>query len=148
MNWDDNTPMTRRSFLLTVASAVIVSCTDSGRDAAPVSLHNSDWSKDALPKLVANYEAAAYFGRAYLDAHPEYKSTDLLMNDIERALLQHDASLTNSTHSGRVVTSVKQLIAKEFQRDEVALVLGWVLSVTEARLYALVVSEMDETVSK
>lgn len=141
MNWDNNTPMTRRRFLLAVASAVIVSCTDSGHDAKSVSLHKSDWSKVAMPMLIANYDAAAYFGRAYLELHPEYKSVDLLINNIEQAILHHDASASKSMHSDRVVAAVKQLIVKEYQRDEVEVVVGWVLSVTEARLYTLVVSE-------
>lgn len=147
MNRGDNTAMTRRRFLLTLASTMIVSCADSGRDAGTESLQTSDWSNDVLPKLMADYEAAAQFGRAYLKAHPEYHTAKILMNDIEQALLQYDASIINSTDSDRVVASVKQLMIKEYQHNEVELVVGWVLSLTEARLYAWVVFETDKKTS-
>jgi len=145
---DNNNPITRRRFLLSVAASVIVGCTDPGRDAASVSSQQTDYIRAAMPGLTGDREAAARIGRSYLDAHPEYQTGDALLNVIERALSQLDPDVAKSTDNKRIVVLVKKLVASEYQLNKVEKVAGWILSITEVRLYALVALEVSPKIAR
>ena len=140
---DNNNPITRRGFLLTIAAAVVAGCTDSGLDAVTTSSQKADFIKAAMPGLTSDRAAAARIGRFYLDAHPEYQAGDALVKDIELTLTRSDPDVAKSTDSNRVIVLVKKIIASEFQNNKVEKVSGWILSMTEARLYALFALEND-----
>ena len=91
-----------------------------------------------LWKTIADQQSAARLGRAYLDAHREYRQCHALLTDIERTLIRQDASVSLTADSAQTASALQRLVRKEYARGEVVSVAGWVLSKTEARLYALV----------
>lgn len=129
-------------FLLTIAAAVVAACADLGFDGVTTSSQKVNFIKAAMPGLTGDREAAARIGRFYLNAHPEYQAGETLVNKIERTLTRFAPDVAKSTNSNRVVVLVKKIIAREFQKNEIEKVAGWILSITEARLYALFALEM------
>ena len=61
-----------------------------------------------------------------------------MLASIEQALNRQDASLTLTADAGQIAGALQRLVRQDYARDQVVSVAGWVLSVTEARLYALV----------
>jgi hypothetical protein len=129
--------LTRRQVLLGALSAFIVGCTDIELDVAIESQSDTANLRNALPSLVGDPAAAARLGQTYLTAHPEVQTADALLNGIERALLQRDAEALEQMDGHRVITAIKERVASEYAHGDVESVAGWILSVTEARLYGL-----------
>jgi hypothetical protein len=127
--------LTRRQVLLGALSAFIVGCTDVELDVATELQFGTVKLTDTLSNLIANPDATARLGRSYLDAHPEYQTADALLNAIDQALIQHDAEAAQQMDSHRVAEAIKKLVASEYTHGDVESVAGWILSVTEARLY-------------
>lgn len=129
--------LTRRQVLLGTLSAFIVGCSDAWRNVTTESQSGSGTLIKALQNLIADSDAAASLGRAYLDAHQKYQTVDTLLNDIHRALLQHDADAAKQIDSDRVATALMEQVASEYAHGHVESVAGWLLSITEARIYGL-----------
>ena len=127
---------TRRRVLLGALSVLISGCLYRGPDSPGKSRANLAWSEEALPKLIGDHEAAARIGREYLAMFAEQPSADSLLIAIEAALREQDAG-ASLVDSGRVAHVIKKKVAMEYMRGEVVSVAGWILSVTEARLYGL-----------
>ena len=125
-----NMRLSRRHFLLMALASLTTGC--PGTDNA-----KPTWLSDAI----VDPEAAAHLGRAYLDAHPEYDNSNMLVTDILRALARYDVSATAGAPEKlrQTVAALQQLLRHEYAQGEIVTVNGWVLSVTEARLYALAV---------
>ena len=123
-----NMRMSRRHFLLIAMASLTAGC--SGKDTA-----EATW----LPHVIGDPEAAARLGRAYLDLHPEYYNSNVLVTDILEALAKYDSSATVATSKNlqQTAAALQQLLRHEYAQSEIETVTGWVLSVTEARLYAL-----------
>jgi hypothetical protein len=86
--------------------------------------------EDALRSLVRHPAAAARLGRAYLRLHPDEATPARLV----RHLLGELASVSPEIAGRRIA----QGIAADFDAGRVTRVQGWILSRTEARLFALV----------
>ena len=129
---------TRRTFLL----SALLSLTAGGFGSNRYSLANSGPERCVEPpwlrKTIADRQSAARIGRAYLDAHPEYRHCHALLTDMEQTLKRQDASVSLTADAEQTAGVLQALLRKEYARDEVVSVAGWVLSKTEARLYALV----------
>ena len=125
----------RRAFLhsalstLLLAGAVAVSGLGAGCGSGPPG--EPEW----LAGLVIHRESAARIGRLYLAAHPEEADQRVLLARIEQAV-RDSASL--SANAAQAATRLRQTVREEFTRGEALSVSGWILSVTEARLYALI----------
>jgi len=91
-----------------------------------------------LRRIVAGQAAAARLGRAYLDKHPQQRDCTRLMTSIESALQEQGASFSAGANAEQTAAVLQQLVRDEYARGEVTSVAGWEVSVTEARLYALV----------
>ena len=77
-------------------------------------------------------------GRAYLDAHASERDTERLLAWVDQALDGQQGQDTEPTEdSSQMVTALKRVVGDEYARDQVTLLQGWVVSLTEARLYAL-----------
>ena len=125
----ENIRLSRRRFLLMALASLTAACSDSDR--------NTDLEPVWLAHIIGDPEACARLGRAYLDAHPEYYGGDTLVADIQQALAKHDAPAAFTSDPQRTVTALQLLVRDEYIRGEVEVITGWILSITEARLYAL-----------
>ena len=121
--------LSRRRFLLMALASLTAACSDTDRNtgAEPV------W----LAHIIGDPEASARLGRAYLAAHPEYYRGDKLVADIQQALAEHAASAAFTSDPQRTATALQLLVREEYISGEAEAVTGWILSITEARLYAL-----------
>jgi hypothetical protein len=128
--------ITRRRFLASVtaiaASALVVE-TQPWRALvafAPVSL------AERLAGLIAHRDSARAVGRAYLDGVPEESSVSRLVDRIAADLPEGRRTVRDASEA-----DLRQLLAasirSDFEQDRIVEVDGWVLSPTEARLYAL-----------
>jgi hypothetical protein len=127
---------TRRTFLLTALLGLTVGGLAASRSpagTAPDPCVEPRWSH----KTIGDRQSAARIGRAYLDLHPNYRRCHRLIADIEKALKRQDASFSLTADAEQTGSALQRLVRKEFTRGEVVSVAGWVLSGTEARLYAL-----------
>ncbi|MEA2080798.1 MAG: hypothetical protein U9P00_13280 [Pseudomonadota bacterium] len=129
---------TRRTFLL----SALLSLTAGGFAANRYSLANSEPQPCVEPpwlwKTIAERQSAARIGQACLDAHSEYRQCHTLITDIERTLKRQDPSVSLTADAAQTASALQRLVRKEYARGEVVSVADWVLSKTEARLYALV----------
>ncbi len=130
--------LTRRSFLRSTLLSLIV----AGVGTSRASLGESEAEPCAEPHwfrfVINNRQQAARLGWAYLDAHPQFRDCDILLRHIQRSLQNLNASeFATADDVGRTSDSLRQLVSTEFAGDDVVSVSGWLLSQTEARLYAL-----------
>jgi len=141
---------TRRTFLL----SAILSLTAGGFGSNRYSLADSGPDPCVEPpwlwKAIADRQSAARLGQACLDAHPEYGHCHALLMDIERTLKRQSVSISPTADAEQTASALHHLLRREYAGDEVVSVAGWVLSKTEARLYALVylVTTMDDPFSE
>jgi hypothetical protein len=91
-----------------------------------------------LGSIISAPESAGRLGRSYLANYPEEADADRLVAEIEAAVTASGGTLSAVTDADRMTAALQRLVRAEFARDQVASVSGWVLSRTEARLYALV----------
>jgi hypothetical protein len=84
-----------------------------------------------------NREAVVRLGNAYRSAHPAEADAAVLLDAIDRALAAAGAGAA-ATPPAVLASAMQQRVRDEYTRGEVVRVTGWILSVTEARLYALV----------
>lgn len=121
-----NMRLSRRRFLLMALASLTAGCSSTD-NAGPT------W----LPQVIGDPEAAARLGRAYLAVHPEYYNSNMLVTDILQALARYDANAAATKNLQQTVAALQQLVRHEYAQGEIETVTGWVLSITEARLYAL-----------
>jgi hypothetical protein len=84
-----------------------------------------------LERILHDRAAAARLGQIYLDAHPEERDPEALVDAIEGTTGDLPA---DPLQAGM---RLQTLVRDDYTRDNVVPVSGWVLSRTEARLYAL-----------
>ena len=123
----------RRSFLLTFAAS-LASAGVYGCQTGPVS--NTEAVSGSRPAwlidIIGDQAAAARLGSAYLETHPEEKSIATLLRQLEKAVARDSAATTGS------IVALQHRVRTDYARNTVVSVNGWVLSITEARLYGLV----------
>ncbi len=110
--------MNRREFLLSTLIASLAAC--SWTPGESVALPN--W----LKQLALDPVAAAAIGDAYLAEHPKERNPRGLMRAIEQVMGGGDSFAT-----------LDQVVRAEYVRGDCVQVKRWILSRTEARLYAL-----------
>jgi len=129
----------RRSFLLSVLASLAVGGIAVSRfyprGVQPDTATAPDW----LMKIVADRDAAARFGRAYLDTHPAEQSGETLLKAIDAAIVTRlGAGADTPMDTQQLLVQLQQLVRAEYAAGQTLVVGGWVLSATEARLYAAV----------
>lgn len=85
-----------------------------------------DISADWLGDVIGNLESAARFGSVYLDAHPGERDVHQLLEHIE-----------NVAQGRTDFEGVSAALRDDYVRGNTVMVDGWLLSRTEARLFAL-----------
>lgn len=123
-----STGLSRRDFILSMLVGVLTSgaLRAAGSPTAPA------WVR----RLAGAPAASRHLGAAYLHTHPDERDAARLTDLLQQALLRHVDQTTTAdvdTLSAAAVT----MIAQEYIDAQVVDVDRWVLSVSEARLYAL-----------
>ncbi|MDT8386775.1 MAG: hypothetical protein RQ736_04635 [Thiogranum sp.] len=129
--------ISRRRFLIMAAAGLLAACSRSDDQAATGLAEESAAAPAWLPKLIGDQAAAARIGKVYLDLRPGYRSIDTLTTDIERSMVNYDAAAVDLDDTDRVASVLHRLVRHEYAVADVTSVDGWVLSTTEARIYAL-----------
>jgi len=125
---------TRRTFLQAVAAGLAAAGVFGCQQPDSSGMATDAGGQPAwLAKIIGADDAAARFGRIYLEAHPAENNRDVLVGLIEQATVP-----TPPADPAAMAVALQQVVRAEYARDAVVAVDGWVLSVTEARLYALV----------
>jgi len=135
----------RRSFLLTLAAGAaggILYVAGGYRAvfAEPIARQWSNWLLDAY-----NREAVVRLGNAYRLAQTAERDAGVLADYIDKALVAvAGAGIAANENPADIAAAAQRRIRAEYAKGEVVRVAGWVLSITEARLYALVAAECAE----
>jgi len=131
--------LTRRALLKSLLVSWTATCAMPWQPALagtePISDHQPDW----LPLITGQREAVLRLGSLYLEAHAEEQDRERLLASVDQALaeLQGDGA-KSPENSSEVVSALKRIVRDEYIQDRVTPLQGWVVSLTEARLYALV----------
>jgi hypothetical protein len=127
----------RRTFLLTVLVGALAATGCGDKDASLTTDTVPPW----LPGAVGDVDAAARIGRAYLQANRSERNLDTLLAAIDAALVGDPGLGGGDTQ--RLLTALQHTVRGEYLRGESVNVQGWVLSVTEARVYAVLALAAD-----
>ena len=128
--------ITRRRFLATAAAIAGSALVVERRPwralvtFAPVS------AGERLAGLLTHRDSAREVGSAYLDRAPQEASVSGLVDRIAAELPQGRRTVQEASDD-ELRTLLAASIRLDFEHDRVVQVRGWVLSPTEARLYAL-----------
>lgn len=129
------TDMTRRDLVASLA-AMIAGLLLPGASAADQTA--DDWPSGWLDAVVPDLAAAGRLGRAYLAAHPDEREPRRLVVELLGSLgLSKERHAVDSVPAARWSTRAREVVTEDYLAGRVVPVDGWVLSVTEARLYAL-----------
>lgn len=140
MNETQAARISRRTFLLAAAAGAVGGaawlggCSESPDEAVTGSPW-SDWLLDTR-----NRAAVQRLGEAYRVAHPGESTRETLNAYIDEAL-NAAPSVGGADNTAAQIEALQQRVRSEYRQGEVVRLEGWVLSVTEARLYALVALE-------
>jgi hypothetical protein len=93
-----------------------------------------DSTRQWLSAAVGDTRAAARIGRSYLAAHPGEQNLDKLLEAIDAALGGALGEAGGASQS--ILSALQSVVPAEYRRGESVEVQGWVLSPTEARVYA------------
>lgn len=129
----------RRALAMSLAAAVFW---PAGR-AVPLSPSSSvgDLARRLLVSVLGDADQAWTIGDAYLRKVPEERSTKLLL----RAIVQPPSTTPHfPADFGRLTRVVRQRVRQDFVDGAIVNVDGWILSVTEARLYGLAALAHEE----
>jgi hypothetical protein len=96
-----------------------------------------EFSSARLTTSIANRESAAVVGNAYICAMPSEQSADVIVRSIFRDLAIDFNTLSSLTQP-RIEELLSLCIREDFAQSRSVNLNGWILSCTEARLYALV----------
>jgi len=130
---------TRRSFLLTALAGVLGAGTLAAC-SAPTDTGNAfqKWSAWLLGNN-ANHDAVVRLGKACLQAYPADGDKHVLLAQIDKVIMANlEAGTPESASLLQVGAALERAVRAEYADDKVVAVAGWVLSATEARLYAAV----------
>ena len=128
---------TRRGFLRSALLSLMAGAAASSRLALADSGTQSCVEPQWLSNIIYDRTSAQRLGQAYLNAYPRYRRCDLLIADIEGALQKLQADTSSTAGAMPVSAALQRLVRAEYAGDQVVSVSGWIVSRTEARLYAL-----------
>ncbi|MCO6412115.1 MAG: hypothetical protein J5I92_05165 [Thiogranum sp.] len=125
----------RRRFLLSLLLGLVAGRTLVACDSSTESRHVPGQAPEWLLKITGERDAVVRIGKDYLEAFPAERNVEALMSAIESSFEAVNAAAADA---GEIVTALQQAVRGDYQRGDVAQVNGWILSRTEARLYAAV----------
>jgi len=125
----------RREFLEGLAAAGAAALAGSGASAL-VACAREDPLERALRGLLADREAAREVGLEVLALEPEAKTPELLVDRVARGRAAELRELAGKG-AGALADRLRDQHRADLSEDRVVVVRGWVLSQTEASLFAL-----------
>jgi hypothetical protein len=126
-----NVDLTRRRLLIAAAGLAAAAAVGPSCLLTLVERLSGAEAASLLRGLITDREGAARLGRSYLAAHPTEARSGVLVRDLVGAI--EPTSVSGASRE------VADRIRGDFAAGNTVVVEGWVLSRTEARLYALVV---------
>ncbi len=123
---DDRLKFSRRDFILSLLSVLTASVTLQGCGEPRI---DNGQILHRLSQTIGDQAAAGRFGQAYLKEHPSEADIGLLLECIGGDIDRYTPEL--------MADHLDHQIRNEYRRGESVRVDGWVLSRTEARLYAI-----------
>lgn len=90
--------------------------------------------------LFRHREAVLHIGVAYLETRTGEQRDGFLLQAIEQSLTAASGDAWFGGERGALLAGLNRVIRAEYRRGDVVDVGGWILSQTEARVYALVAS--------
>ncbi len=134
--------MRRRDVIASLAAMVAgVMLPSLGLTAGQVSGSQVD---GLLNVLVPDVAAAGRLGRSYLTAHPAELDFQRLADGVLGPFrLPAPADAIDSIPESVLIARARRVVADDYVSGRVVHIDGWVLSITEARLYALAVLADD-----
>lgn len=129
--------VTRRRFLIAVLSGLVLSVPLYARPARAGSILFPRKLPPWFDLLVPQRQPAARLGRAYLESRPELAQRKTLLARLKEAAARQSDTASVPGDPEKMATRLRQAVREDYVRGDVVNVAGWILSVTEARLYAL-----------
>ena len=129
MTAENNHYISRRQFILT-ALAGMSALTIGGCDSAKSKVAQQ------LTKTIADPDVTRRFGRLYLDAHPGEADLERLLATIDRRLKESHGRGIYHDNPQQLAEHLDRQVRDDFRRGEMVKVDNWLLSRTEARIYA------------
>ncbi len=130
---DNRLKLSRRQFIISLASGLAATITLQGC-GSPV---DRSVIAQRLARTIGDQTAAKRFGVAYLRAYPDEAGIELLVELIDDSVVGEYGQGMSLTDSQLLAEHLNKQVRDEYRRGEAIQVDGWILSRTEARLYAL-----------
>lgn len=117
----------------------IIACVAAaGNSVLAVSIEDEeDGAKRRLMALISDRQSAHAVGRSYLRKHPDECESDRLLALIRQAVALSDDEIAQSPKL-RLRERFRSAFVRDFEHRRVTSVNGWTVSLTEARLCALI----------
>jgi hypothetical protein len=131
MSTDEKQSLSRRHFILSVLSglaAVKLAGCGSLPESNPLALR--------LSQTIGDADATSYFGRLYLERYPEEAEIERLLERIDKELIGEFSQGMHSDKPQLLAEHLDKQVRSDYRRGEVVRVDDWLLSRTEARIYA------------
>lgn len=134
MTSDNRLNLSRRSFILSLLSGLVAAATLQGCGSP----YDRTQLAQLLSRTIGDPAAAKRFGDAYLLAYPDEAGIDPLVDQIDAVLIKGYGQGLDSADPKLLAEQLAAQIKDEYRRGEAIQVDGWILSRSEARLYALI----------
>ncbi len=129
----------RRRFLRALLLGLLAGRALAGCDSSSRSQSDSGQPPQWLVNITGERDAVLRIGNDYLEAYPGERSLEVVMSGIEQALAaQLEGRAIDAADVPQVVAALQRAVRRDYRRGDAVSVQGWVLSRTEARLYAAV----------
>jgi hypothetical protein len=129
---------TRRVFLQSALLGMIAGSTSACHHTLPGNSSGQTADPQWLSVVITDPASAAHLGHSYLMAYPDQRDAGMLLKSIEKAVTKQENLLPQQTDTQQFIDALRRQVRNEYAHDEVVSVAGWVISTTEAHLYALV----------
>lgn len=127
---------TRRRWLRAALIGLLAGPTLEGCAAAFRTLEQAGEASHWLAALIDDADSMAGFGNAYLQDFPAERDPDLLAQALRVALDITSPEPAAKQDVATLFSRLDRAVRDEYRRGEVVMVAGWLLSRSEARLYA------------
>ncbi len=133
MSTDDILNQSRRHFIISVLSGLTAAAALQGCGSP----YDSKQIASHLLQAIGDPSAAKRFGASYLRDHPNEAGIELLVKRIDAGLIAEHGQGMNIADPQLLAEYLDQQVKSEYRRCDAVRVDGWILSHTEARLYAI-----------
>lgn len=127
----------RRRILLCALLGMAAGGTLGGCAAMIRSVAERDPCTAPVAALIGDADGMARFGEAYLQDHPAERDIDVLWEALCTVLEGPGGEFLDAADAASAFARLDRAVREEYRRGEVVPVAGWLISRSEARLYAV-----------